>query len=97
MRAFAIHIYNNPEENKAKVDRICEQHTVKIGPLFEAIVNNMPDQEWAKYADLAKTKKGASKDIRNKLTKQLGKLDEKGLDAVMAALRQQGIALDSEE
>lgn len=97
MRSFAIHIYNNAEENKAKVEAVCEKNGIKIGPLFEAIVENMPETEWAKYAELAKTKKGASKDLRNKLSKSIGKLDDAGIDAVMAILRQQGVTLDSAE
>lgn len=97
MRSFAIHIYNNAETNKAKVDAICEKNGVKIGPLFEAIVENMPEADWARYAELAKSKKGTNKAVRNQLSKQIGKLDEKGLDAVLAALRQQGITLDSAE
>lgn len=94
MRSFAIHIYNNAESNKDKVDEICDQHQVKIGPLFEAIVENMSEEEWEKYADLAKAKKGMHKAVRNQLTKSLAKLDEKGLEAVIAALQQQGIELD---
>jgi hypothetical protein len=96
MRSFAIHIYNNAADHKAKVDKLCEHHGVKIGPLFESIVENMPDADWEKYANLAKTKKGVSKDLRNKLSKSLGKLDEKGIEAVMATLREQGVAIDNE-
>lgn len=95
MRSFAIHIYNNAEAHKNKVEAICEQHGVKIGPLFETLVERMTDEEWAKYANMTKEKKGIGKTVRAKLAKAMTSLDDTKMDAVLAALREQGITLDN--
>ena len=94
MRAFVISIYNNAETNKARVEDICEKHGVKIGPLFEAIVEGFTDEDWAKYAALANEKKGIGKTTRAKVAKQLRDLDDYKLQKVLQALQEQGVDLD---
>lgn len=96
MRAFSIHIYDNAEEHKKKVEGLCIQNGVKIGPLFQAIIENMTDEEWNKYAELAKTKKDAGKTVRKQLSKTISQLDDKGVEALMKSLKEQGIKLQAE-
>lgn len=91
---FAVTIYNNADKHKETIKRVSEQFDVKVGPLLEAILENFTDADWKKYADLAKEKKATVKTARAKLVKQLGSLDDKKLEEVMAALKAQGVALD---
>jgi hypothetical protein len=97
MRSFAIHIYNNAVAHKEKVEKICADNEVKIGPLFEAIVEHMTYAEWNRYAELARKKKVVGKNIRGRLTKSIKKLDASELESLLVAMRAQGLVVDEAE
>lgn len=74
---------------------VMQANGVKTGPLIEAIIEHMTDDEWAKYAELVKSSRSSSPQAS--LAKAIRGMSDDELAQLLTGMQKLGIEINQKD